>query len=386
MGGDASKCGGVKIVLEKYVFCPGEIIRGSINFIINEKFPSCSLILCFKGQEEVSWFEREATVNGHVTTKKFAVLKTKRNDHFEIREIHYYNRNTISKTRYSIMEWSDSLNPGSYSVPFTFQLPDTLPSSFRFMRERLIFTVIYKIYARLKSSRTKVGDKQEISIYSHYDVPRPIEHPISSKLVSWCCLPKGSVTLSIDWRNDKYTPEVPIQCVLNIDNSNSSGYVMEVKAKGYYVINAIAQKRETIKNEVFRSTYPVQVHPGGKITGESGQAFAFDLKQSQKELDVMNVHSMKGMILECSFYIEFEMVYDVKCLCCGDTPKITTLFFVRPNNRFTVPQFVPPMQWSPYMFNPISISYQPAYEVNDKGQSQMWTQFNQGNRNNMTTL
>ena len=161
---------------------------------------------------------------------------------------------------------------------------------------------------------------------------------------------------------------------------------MEIKAKGYYVINAIAQKRKTVKNEVFRSAYPVQVHPGGKMIGESGQAFSFDLKQSQRDLDIMNVHSMKGMILECNFYVEFEMAYDFKCLCCGDTPKISSLFVVRPNNRFTVPQIVPPAQWSPNMFNPVSINYQPAYEINDKGESQMGTLFNQSSRNNITTL
>ena len=377
MGGEASKFGGIKILLEKYVFCPGEIIKGSINCVIHEAVPSCSLILCFKGQEEVSWYERESKV-----VHKGSMRSTK----IEHRNVHYHNTITISKTRYSIMEWRDSLHPGSYSVPFTFSLPAALPSSFQYLEDSLIFTVVYKVYARLMSPKSKIGDKQEIRIYSHYDVPRPIEHPKSANLVSWCCFPKGSVTLSVDWRNDKYTPDSPVQCILNIDNTNSSGYIMEVKAQGYYIIQAQAQKRKIIKKEVFKSTYPVQVRPGGKMVGGDGQSFSFDLKQSHKQLDIMNVHSMKGMILECSFYIEFEMAYDVKCLCCGDSPKVNSLFFVRPNPVFTVPQFVPPTQWNPHMFNPVSISYQPAFEVNDKAQGQVLMNYNQNNGANITTI
>ena len=166
MGGEASKFGGIKILLEKYVFCPGEIIKGSINCVIHEAVPSCSLILCFKGQEEVSWYERESKV-----VHKGSMRSTK----IEHRNVHYHNTITISKTRYSIMEWRDSLHPGSYSVPFTFSLPAALPSSFQYLEDSLIFTVVYKVYARLMSPKSKIGDKQEIRIYSHYDVPRPIE-------------------------------------------------------------------------------------------------------------------------------------------------------------------------------------------------------------------
>ena len=380
MGGDASKPGGIKIILEKHVFCPGEVIRGSINCVIHRSLPACSLLLSFKGQEEVSWYERQAKI------KKYKTSRSRHSSRVTYETVHYYNKRTISKTHYSIMECRDALSPGSYSVPFTFSLPNSLPSSFHYLEQSLNFSVIYKIYARLRTAQTKIGDKQEIRIYSHYDVPRPVERPISANLISWCCFPKGSVTLSVDWRNDKYTPDSPVQCTLNIDNSNSSGYIMEVKASGYYVIHAQAQKRKTIKNEVFKSIYPVQVRPGSKMLGGDGQSFSFDLKQSHKQLDVMNVHSMKGTILECSFYIEFEMAYDFKCLCCGDTPKINTLFFVRPNTVFTVPQFVPPTQWSPYMFNPVNVSYQPAYEVSDKGDGQMCADSGQYNGGNITTV
>jgi hypothetical protein len=361
MGGDASKCGGLKIVLEKYVFKSGEVIQGTINFVINSKFPPCTMILGFKGLEYVSWYE----------------TRTERNRGFGARgsrmvRVHISNRQVISRTKYSIMSWSSDIHPGSYAIPFTFVLPADIPSSFKFFENDVVLTIIYKVYARLVSGRTKIGDKQEVNIWNYYDIPRAPDKPVTAKLISWCCSSKGHVTLSVFWQNDKYSPGVPLNCILSIDNTNSIAYVMEVKARSYYIITALAQgRRRVFKKEVFRSNYPVQVRPGAKIVGQEGQNFLFDLKQSQKMFDVMNIHSIKGHIIQCSFYIEFELVFDVGCLCCGDSPSLVTEFFVRPNLRIEAPVFAAPQQWNPYMFHPVNVSYQPSYEINDKGQTEL---------------
>ena len=360
MGADSSKYGALKVVLEQYVFNPGEPIRGTINVIINEQMPPSSLFIHFKGAEEVQWSER-------------------RGKH----TYHYYNKVVISKTKYQIMSWDVPLPPGSFAVPFVFVLPPNLPGSFCYINYSTLLSLVYKVYARLKTSDAKLRDKVNVGILNEVPLMRPIEGPTIAKLVAWCCKKKGQVKLNVRWINDKFSAGVPIQCILDVDNSESLAKVKGITATAYCIIFAQANNyyRRPFKIVMFKSTYLIEIPPGGKKEGDEGQPFAFDLNESTHKIDLTNVHTMKGTILDCTFYLDFELELNISCLCCGDKPLISNIFFVRPQLKVEAPQIASPQDWNPQMFNPVAIAYDPRLEVSDKGESQFYQQFKSGNPN-----
>jgi hypothetical protein len=361
MGADNSKYGAIKVVLEKYIFNPGEPIRGTINVLLNEEIPPCSLNLHFKGAEVVRWVEH-------------------RGKH----TYHFFNKFLISKTKYTLMSWNVPLPAGSFVVPFVFQLPQGLPGSFNYIAPGVLLSLVYKVYARLRTNDAKLRDKVPVGIMNEVPLQRPIEGGITANLISWCCNKKGSVDIAVRWINDKYSPGLPIQCILDVDNSKSLAKVKGVTATAYCIIFATASGgyRRPFKLVLFRSTYIVHVAPGGKIIGDQGQPFAFDLANStNRSIDLTNVHTMNGNIIDCTFYIDFELELNISCLCCGDQPLLTSIFFVKPVGSFVQPAVAAPQNWNPQMFNPVQVVYDPKNEADDKGESQLLQQYKSGNPN-----
>ena len=364
MGVKSSKYGALKIVLNQSIYTPGEAIQGTIHVALNEKMPPSSLFLHFKGVEEVSWSE-------------------KRGKH----TYYLHNKILISKSKYNIMAWDSPLNPGSFAVPFVFILPLDLPCSFLFTEFSTTLCLVYKIYARLKpfdeKIKDKVKDKLVIGISSMTQMIKPIDELKNVKLVAWCCKKKGEIKLNVRWINDRFSHGNPIQCVLDIDNSESKVVVKGIVVTAYCVILATASAtyKRDFRNYLFRSTYFTEISPGSKRTEEKGQMFSFDLNDSINKIDIANIHTMKENIIECTFYLDFELDLNTFCLCCGDKPIISSIFFVAPQLKLQAPQIASPENWNPEVLNQVSLSYDPNFESNEKGESQFFQKYKSGNSN-----
>lgn len=215
---------------------------------------------------------------------------------------------------------------------------------------------------------------------------RPIEGPKVMKLVTWCCKKKGQVKVNVKWINDKFPAEAPIQCIVDVDNSESLVKIKNISVTGYCNILARANYSYTcpFKIVMFSWLYHIEIPPGGK---KEGKSYEFDLNESKDRIDFTNIHSMKGNILECGFYLDFKLNLDINCLCCGDEPLVSTIFFVKPQLKVEAPQITSPQDWNPQILKSVSIAYDPSFEANDKGESQFYRQYKSGNPNiDNTTL
>ena len=316
MGDGSSKYGSIKIHLEQYLFNPGEFVQGTINVVIKEQISPSILFLHFKGIEELTW-RRNRGKNLH----------------------RYYNKNIISKTKYPLMTWEFPLPPGSFSITFGLILPPDLPGSFCFINNSIVMGIAYKIYVRLKGNCTILKDKVNIGIITQLPLMRIKDEPKIAKLVSLCCQKKGMVKLDVRWINDKFSNGVPIECILDIDNSLSLARVKSVTATVYCIMMASANSyyHKPFVIELLRHNYLIEIPPGDKNEGDEGQHFAFDLNRSASQTHLTNVHTVNGAILNCNFYLDFKLNLDISCLCCGDKPLITSIFFVRSQLKVITP-------------------------------------------------
>ena len=344
MGADSSKHGGLKINLEQYLLNPGEAIQGAVNVMIKEQLPPSILFLHFKGVEEVTW-------------------RRKRGKHMH----RYYNKRIIAKTKYPLMTWDYPLPAGSFSVPFEFALPPGLPGSFCYENKSTILGIFYKVYARLKAKSIKLKDKVNIGISTQLPLMRIKDEPKIAKLVSWCCRKKGTVKLDVIWINDKFSNGVPVECMFHVDNSLSLARVKSITATVYCIILARANSyyQHPFMIELIKTSYSVDISPG-KI---EEQRFVFDLNRSVNQIDLNNVHSVKGGILNCNFYLDVELNLDIKCLCCGDKPLITSFFFVRSQVKVNPPHIEYSPNWNPQVFSSVSVPYELRQEVDGKEES-----------------
>lgn len=350
MGADSSKQGAIKITLEKYVYYPGEAVRGLINVILNEPIPPCHIQLGFKGVEEVLWHEsRGSGKHRHTVT--------------------FHNKVIISRSKYVIASWNQPLQPGSFAIPFVFVTPKELRGSFSFTGFRGVFGVVYKLYARLYSQNIKLRDKQSIGVLNDIQMNRIVQGSVTADLIAWCCMNKGRAIIDVKWINDVYSIGNPLQCLLIVDNTNSKAKVKSITAHVYFVLIAVASSGYTrhFPVTVFKSNFQISVEKGEKRDGDKAIPFAFNLEEAASRIDFLNVHTANGNILKCNFYLEFELNLNTYCLCCGDYPKVTHSIFVKPTGHYNTPQVAAPQGWNPQMHQPVEIYYNPGNEAGDKG-------------------
>ena len=202
------------------------------------------------------------------------------------------------------MTWDSSLNPGSFAVPFVFILPLDLPCSFLFTEFSTTICLVYKLYVRLVPDdhkiNDKIKDKQVVGISGIPQMIKPIEEQKKVNLLAFCCMKKGEVKLRVRWINDRFSEGNPIQCILDIDNSESKVIVKGIVVKASFVVMASASTdyKRAFRYNLFKSTYFTEISPGSKRTEEKGRLFSFDLNDSIIKIDMSNIHTMKENIIE----------------------------------------------------------------------------------------
>jgi hypothetical protein len=229
MRSDPSKYGKLKLVLDKYIFIPGELMTGTINLMLFKDFPQSSLIFHFKAIEEGIWVS--------------------------------INRVLITKTRYILKSWNSSIPSGDYAVNFEFLLPLNLPTTFDYFRMGLgDFKLLYKVYARLKSSSVKLGNKQTVGITNEVNAQYTLVDSTIQRITR-CQILKGTLALSVIWINQIYSSGNPIHCMLNVDNSNSRISFKPVVASSYFtIVGTNLQGFKTfLKVNIFESSYRIKI-------------------------------------------------------------------------------------------------------------------------------
>jgi hypothetical protein len=246
---------------------------------------SPALVLKATGKEKVKWTEQDGDES-----------------HDEDREHEFFKQKIV------ISSFPAVYNPGTYSYPFEYALPPTLPGAFHMERysslfvENLEATIKYKFKATLDVGGFLAKDlKTTTSIVVHEQLTQTIQpsHDSTTQNVNFlCCFNKGSCDLAVSMDKNVYFPGETAQIMCQINN-RSQVDISAMRCRLYQDITVtLRHGPETFKREIARLEFP------GVTAGTS-------VSQPQPLPLVPNVEgfvtpSTHGMIVRCDYRVEIE--------------------------------------------------------------------------------
>jgi hypothetical protein len=334
---------------------------------LKEQVKPCDLTLIFKGVERTHWSEQQG--KNRVT---------------------YSGKSVITKVKYLLHSWTEPISPCDITVPFEFVSPTDIPETLQYLGSRSKRAVVeYYFKAILKNQDVKLMDKQNIYLAGAHAYDRIICQPKVAKLVSWCCFKKGEIGMNLRWINEIYVNGSPIECELMIDNTKCYSDIKAITAELYFSISVLSDsyRGSLFRERLMKSTYNVAV-PSGQVLNESNPAkFKFDLSQTPKAGQFLNIHTSASQLITTNFFVDFYLETGLHCLCCGDKPVYSSIFIVRPLVNFqSTPAVELPQGWQPTVYGTVSLVYHPRDENCEKGETQNLSQYRSISKGNETHI
>ena len=208
---DTSQYGQLYLETDKTAYHAGETVNGKIFLNLISHYPGNQLFLRIKGKEVVHLVKNEQR-------GKYS------------QDTHYSEKKDIIKEYTLVYSW-DSLLPGQFTIPFSFWLPQTLPSSFYQQGPRYLAFIVYKLEAFLKPHQAdipKMKYKQTINFKQTITKTKNLSFTVTTPLKTWFCCKQGSNVLKAKFEKNYYSPGENAQVSMELDNSQSQLKNLEV--------------------------------------------------------------------------------------------------------------------------------------------------------------
>lgn len=76
---------------------------------------------------------------------------------------------------------------GHYSIPFSFKLPETIPGSFKFLKDGILARIVYRLKAVVtKRDKTKMSDQKTVYINHLINNSTALDYSSETNVVSCC--------------------------------------------------------------------------------------------------------------------------------------------------------------------------------------------------------
>eukprot|EP00804_Cyclotella_cryptica_P008039 CCRYP_004546-RA/>CCRYP_004546-RA protein AED:0.02 eAED:0.02 QI:75/1/1/1/1/1/2/200/557 len=148
---------------------------------------------------------------------------------------------------------SNTVNTGSYSIPFQYKIPEDLPSSFYHASHGGHCSIRYKLKLQCKGNDSSELPLQIVSKpYTGPPLPHLVQ-PVTSPVLLCCCVPKGSITVAANVSNTRIAPGKQIAVDLGAKNESSS-QVNVISAVIHQRIHWKANSHSSCANEKITST------------------------------------------------------------------------------------------------------------------------------------
>ncbi|OMJ82326.1 hypothetical protein SteCoe_16985 [Stentor coeruleus] len=363
---NTASSGGMHIDLDKYVLTGGDTIEGTINIRLSLPLPPSNLYFQFKGKEETHWQITESSHPGAAI-------------------IEHDGSSTICKVQYEIMKWTESLQPGDYTIPFTFQTPVGIPGSFKFIDGKTRGEIQYFLSCKLINSHQKFKTKTKISILQDCTLIIPqINRGKKARLRS-CCCSKGQLGLKIIWSTPRFKTTDKIDCLLEIDNTHSMLPVTKVSARLYYNLRLkdINKSSKFVTNTISTKVYTFILNPKEIMVKEDALPISLELTGLDRKFSML--YSSKGQIIECMFMIEVAAYVEYGCFGGGEI-KVDSPFVVEPVVFFQPAPMIPPADWNPIMIEPANLIYEKKHEVDTDSEGISIRSKNEFNNTSVTVI
>jgi hypothetical protein len=214
MGNAKSKYayGHMIVQTSQQIYNPGSQISGSIYLRVTAPAPARQVLIEVKGTEKVGFVDFEYKTHEG------------RQERVEVKRKH--ERTIFMFTAPCFTFTVPQLQPGDYTIPFSFVMPPNLPSSLQFIRHHMTAKpkamVKYQIKGSLVDDHAKVLMKhkqvlilREMGESFETNITRTDEHNITT----WCCVNQGSSRITTNFEKNVMEPHDTCKAFINIDNS-----------------------------------------------------------------------------------------------------------------------------------------------------------------------
>ena len=211
------------ITTERTAYSPGETVSGVIQ--VTTASVKCRLMVAFRGNESCTWTERHSTGTGR---RRRTCVR------------HFRGECEIINVPIPL---EASMNIGVIQIPFSFNIPKHLPSSFAMRILSVSASIGYAIDARLVEDNIQIlSAVSEIRIRSLPSVIESCRTSITLPVTVCCCFNRGEVDLDFTLV-DPVVPLGGVAEVHTIVNNRSTKNFQRVIASVYVVLDCSTGSR-----------------------------------------------------------------------------------------------------------------------------------------------
>jgi len=203
----ASKYGQIFLQSDKQLYHPGETVTGKIHLNIVEPFPGTKLCLKFTGKQRVYFVRKILSGNESINYLEDEA----KNFITQIADVH---------------TWTNEVTVGQYTIPFSFLLPPSLPTSFNQSGKGFRAHIIYKMEAFLQptiEALPKLKHKQPFIIRDSLPLeePQSILKDEAYPVFGGClgCYKKGAISIKVNFDKNIYAPGDILKADSEVDNT-----------------------------------------------------------------------------------------------------------------------------------------------------------------------
>lgn len=266
----------------------------------------------------------------------------------------------ICSFNYPLHEFTESVQPGGFSIPFVFRLPQHLAGSFKYEKGEISALISYRLSAKLLNSQGEnLKDSAIIMVKQPgYSFHESVGNHTEAAMSTWCCIGKGVCRIHVSHSQNFYTPMDRVEFTTNIDNSAPKLNVLGLNAKVFFILRLRDNKNRTkfIKTAVLTDKLMRKIPSQCSLLASSGTDMALDLSPVKAELE--NRYSTMGKIIECIYNIDVEAIMEGSFMCCDDSPSVSALMTIWPDSNIYRPPPPTPADWAPKEIEQKVVEYQ----------------------------
>jgi len=281
------------VFLEKPYYLSGEMVVGRVDLDIKEHVHHAKHLM-------VKWKGFERTLIENLTT-----VATPNGN--EIRRDKHKQEHVFFKQDLCLASFhGDNIPPSKGSYPFSFQLPQGIPSVFFDERkegdgDKIRAAIVYKVKAWLDMKGKDIKHTANVIVT---EAVTKIIHPIHEEKKKSFLLTKGELKMKVDLEKNVFIPGEVIPVKVSIHNETSKNVdAVKVKLMRKVTVRAHAFKKEHL-HEVHRMKYE-------GVHGKSNKDLICNF-----QLDNRVYPSADGKLVDCEYHLDIEcdvaMAFDLE--------------------------------------------------------------------------
>ncbi|CAK1580798.1 unnamed protein product [Parnassius mnemosyne] len=256
------KNGSITLDGPRGIYYSGQVVSGKIEFELNQPLTFSAINVVYHGGASVLWTEPQTEMYSGV--KRYTQVEYKAYEE-------YFN--TVQCVCGG--DGTSVLHQGSHSIPFEFQIPFTVPSSF----SSPLGNVTYKVSAYLEAPPIREELERTFEVVAPLDLNKDesgdAQQPIEMQFeeIYSCCCSTQPISIGVKLPVSGYCPGQPIPITIDAQN-NSSTEISKI------IFQLIMKERYHSRNPVSEYTPPEKLlatMKKGPIMSNTKRVYTFEM-------------------------------------------------------------------------------------------------------------